>query len=401
MAITKHARVVVLASFTTLATLGFVASASAQQPNLDELAKRIVTTSANIKPGDVVMLFGGKHNLALLEDLAIEANKAGGMSSMMITTDKVQRSLFTEVPERYLEQQPKFLVEWIKQMDVYIGLSSSEDNKALIAGVPETRFAKANKAGQIITDALMNTPRLRSVYLNYPPTKQDAAANHVDFNTWSTMHWNAVNADYNQISAKGKVIQKALQGAKSVHVTSPAGTDMTFSIADRQVFLDDGVMTPEKAKSKTFLGRSVNLPGGSVFASGIETSANGKVVVPKSACRYDPLNGVSFEFKAGKMQNFKAAQNGKCFVDSMAPYEGPRDVFSSFSIGLNPALKVVEEGGATYWPGSGAGVVYISMGDNQLLGGANKTQGGWGFPVLNSTVTVDGKVILKDGQIVM
>jgi leucyl aminopeptidase (aminopeptidase T) len=400
MAITKHARAVLLASFTTLTTFGFVVPAFAQQPNFEELAKRIVNTSVNVKPGDVVVVNGGKHNLALMEDLTIEANKAGGMSTMMISTDKVDRSFNVDVPEKYLEQQPKFFAEWIKQVDVWIGLPGEEDNKAVIAGVPEARFAKAAKAGQVITDTLMNGPKLRGVFIGYP-TKEEAAANHMEFNTYSNMHWNAVNADYNQISTKGKAIQKALQGAKSVHITSPAGTDVTFSIADRPVYLNDGIMTPEKAKSKTLLGRWVNLPGGSVFGSGIETSANGKVVIPKATCRYDPMNGISFEFKGGKMQNFKAAQNGKCFVESMAPYDGPKDVFSSFSIGLNPALKVVEEGGATYWPGSGAGVVYISIGDNQLLGGANKTQSGWGFAVLNSTVTVDGKVILKDGQIVM
>ena len=176
---------------------------------------------------------------------------------------------------------------------------------------------------------------------------------------------------------------------------------MTFSIADRQVYVSDGIMTPEKAKSKTFLGRFVNLPGGSVIGSGIETSANGKVVIPKATCRYDAMNGISFEFRGGKMQDFKAAQNGKCFVESMAPYDGPKDVFSSFSIGLNPALKVVEEGGATYRPSSGAGVVFIGIGDNQLLGGANKTQASWNFPVVNGTVTVDGRVIVKDGHIVM
>jgi len=400
MSITKHARAVLLASLTATGTFGFLVSASAQQPNFEELAKRIVATSANVKPGDVVMISGGKHNLALMEDLAIEANKAGGMSTMIISTDKVDRSFNVEVPEKYLEQQPRYFVEWIKQLDVYIGLPGEEDNKAVIAGVPEARFAKAAKASQVITDALMNVPKLRGVFISYP-TKEDAAANHVDFNTYSTMHWNAVNTDYSQISAKGKAIQKALQGAKLVHITSPAGTDMIFSIADRTVYLDDGVMTPEKAKSQTLLGRWVNLPGGNVYASGIETSANGKVVIPKATCRYDPMDGISFEFKAGKMQNFKAAQNGKCFIESMAPYEGPKDVFASFSIGLNPALKVVEKSGATYWPGNGAGVVYINMGSNQLLGGTNKTQGGWGFPVLDSTVTVDGKVILKNGQIVM
>ena len=112
------------------------------------------------------------------------------------------------------------------------------------------------------------------------------------------------------------------------------------------------------------------------------------------------MTGVSFELKDGKMQNFKAGQNGGCFIESMAAYDGPKDMFAQISIGLNPAVKVMEQD-ALYWPADAAGLVYVGIGGNQMLGGANKTPGGWFFPVVNSTITVDGKVVLKDGQLTM
>ncbi len=58
---------------------GFVAlsAAAAQQGNIDRLAHRIVTTSLGIKPGEVVVITGGKHTIPLMEALAIEAQKAG------------------------------------------------------------------------------------------------------------------------------------------------------------------------------------------------------------------------------------------------------------------------------------------------------------------------------------
>jgi hypothetical protein len=37
--------------------------AGAQEQNYADLAARIVKTSASIKPGDVVVVAGGKHNL--------------------------------------------------------------------------------------------------------------------------------------------------------------------------------------------------------------------------------------------------------------------------------------------------------------------------------------------------
>jgi len=99
------------------------------------------------------------------------------------------------------------------------------------------------------------------------------------------------------------------------------------------------------------------------------------------------------------MQNFKAEQGGKCFEETMAPYSGPKDVFCSFQIGLNPAMKVIEDG-ADYRPGNAAGMVYIGIGDNQLIGGQNKTQVSFYFPIVKATVQADDKVIVKNGELV-
>jgi leucyl aminopeptidase (aminopeptidase T) len=374
-------------------------AAFAQQPDYDQLAKRIVQTSAAIKPGEVVIISGGKHNLALMESLTIEANKAGGLTNMFITTDRVDRSFNVDVPEKYLDQEPRYFAEWIKQVDVFIGLPGEEDPKAVIAGVPEARFARAAKAAQATNEMIMNGPKLRGVFIDLP-TRQDAALLSMDFSAYSKILWDAVNADYSQIAMKAKAMQEALRGAKSVHITSPDGTDLTFAMGDRAVFADDGTITPEKLKNNALLGRFLSLPGGYVFSAPLEASANGKVAVPKVRCRFEPMTGVTFEVHAGKMQNFKAAQNGGCFVETMAPYDGPKDMFASISIGLNPAMKVIEEGAQSWRPDKAAGLVYLGFGDNQMMGGMNKTSGGSKFPIVNSTVTVDGKVIVKDGKLI-
>jgi hypothetical protein len=47
-----------------------------------------------------------------------------------------------------------------------------------------------------------------------------------------------------------------------------------------------------------------------------------------------------------------------------------------------------------------AGMVFIDMGNNQLLGGSNKTEFHWGIPVTNATVEIDGKTVVRDGNLV-
>src|SRR6266704_4291798 len=80
--------------------------ANPQERDLGELARRVVTTSVSVKPGDVVVITGGKHTVPLMEALAIEAQKAGGMVTMFLSSDSVVRSLNVEVPERFLSQEP-------------------------------------------------------------------------------------------------------------------------------------------------------------------------------------------------------------------------------------------------------------------------------------------------------
>jgi aminopeptidase len=134
--------------FCIAAALMGVQPVLAEEARFGDLAKKVVTISANVKPGEVVVIYGGKHTIPLMEALAIEAQKAGGMVQMLLGSDRVTRSRFTEVPERYLELEPKYIAEWLRPVDVWIALPDVADAKATFGDVPEERFAKAGKAGQ-------------------------------------------------------------------------------------------------------------------------------------------------------------------------------------------------------------------------------------------------------------
>jgi leucyl aminopeptidase (aminopeptidase T) len=374
--------------------------AKAQDIDYPKLAARIIKTSASVKPGDVVVIAGGKHDFSLMEALAIAAKKQGGMVTMFMDSDAVERATFKDVPEQYLDLQPTFFADWMKHINVFIGLPNVEDSKAVYADIPPERLARANKASQVISDAL-NSSGLRFVNVGYP-AQGDATLNQLDFATYQKVFWEAVGADYQQISRDGEKLKSILQGAKTVRVTSPSGTDFTFSVGDRPIFVDDGIMTDEKARSQNFVTRAVSLPGGEVFVAPIETSATGKVVVTQDQCDFKPLTQESLEFKQGHVENYKAATGGDCYTKVLAPFDGPKDVFAFFQIGINPAANVMENPG-DYRPGYAAGLVTIAVGDNQLLGGNNKVKGGggFGFPIVNATVTIDGKTVVKDGKLTL
>jgi leucyl aminopeptidase (aminopeptidase T) len=376
----------------------WLAPAQAVAQDDAHLAVQLIKTSASVQPGDHVVVFGGKHSLDLMEAVAIEAQKAGGMVDMMLNTDRVARSFWTEVSDEYVGQVPEYWEPWLKTVDVWIGLPTIENPEATFGDVPQERFALGAESGQFFNDMLNSTP-LRGVAVTYP-TEADAMQAGLDFATYSAMQWAAINADYAAISRHGQALAKMLKGADEVHITSPAGTDIRFSMGNRTVFVDDGIVTPEESKSKLFLERWTTLPGGQVFASIDEGSADGTVVVEKTRCQFKPMTGVRFSVDDGQIRDFSAGVNASCYEEAMAPFDDHAARMGSLSIGLNPHLKVMEDGGADYRPGDAAGMVWLNFGDNQLLGGKNKTTGGYGFPIVHATVTVDGTVLVRDGALV-
>jgi len=376
----------------------FLAPAPAVAQDEARLAGQLISTSASVQPGDHVVIFGGRVSLDLMEAVAIEAQKAGGMVDMMLNTDRVARSFWTEVPGDYVKQVPTYWEPWLNTVDVWIGLPTIENPEATFGDVSPERFALGAESNQFFTDKLNSTP-LRGVAVTFP-TEADARQNGLDFATYSRMQWAAINADYSEISAHGSALAELLEGADEVHITSPTGTDMRFSVGGRTVFVDDGIVTPEEAESKLFLERWTTLPGGQVFASVEEKSAIGRVMNTDTRCMFEPMTGVQFEVRDGQLHEFTAERNAACFEEAVAPFDENATRMGSFSIGLNPHLEVIEEDGADYRPADAAGMVWISFGDNQLLGGKNETTGGYAFPIVSATVTVDGTVIVQDGRLV-
>jgi leucyl aminopeptidase (aminopeptidase T) len=119
---------------------------SPTDPRLAEIAHKVVTVSAAVKPGEVVVVSGGIGKLALLEAVAIEAAKAGAtVGPLFIATDRLQHAFLADVPEQYLGQ-PSPALDWLKTIDVWISTDDQEDVKAVLEGIPDTKLSKAARS---------------------------------------------------------------------------------------------------------------------------------------------------------------------------------------------------------------------------------------------------------------
>ena len=166
-------------SMSVLILLGFLLFAvmpvAAQETQLERLASKVVKTSANVKPGDVVVVSGGKHNVDLLEAVAIEVTKLGGMPTIFLNTDRLSRARFADTPEQYLGQEPKHFAEWLKHIDVWISIPGVQNPQQVYGDIPEKRFAKTMQAGRVIRE-MINDAKIRLVGIGYP-TQEQATTN--------------------------------------------------------------------------------------------------------------------------------------------------------------------------------------------------------------------------------
>ena len=370
----------------------------ADSAGMDRLAEQVVQRGLRIHRGDVVMISGGAHTIPAMEALAIEASKAGGLQSLLLSSERVLRSELRDASEDNLRQPIRYFADWLRSTTVYIGLPGTADPKAAFADIPESRLAILNERAASIYD-MLNGSDLRGTFIDYPSAGGAAAAG-MQPEAFFRMQLAAIGADPEAMARAGRALEATFRRAKVVHITSPGGTDLTVTLAGRPGIVDAGMLAPGAEREKLFAKRWFILPGGSFGVAPSEISAQGVIATPKDQCKFRPVREARYEFSGGSLKGVTAREGEACLKEQLEPYGAAIRRIGSIGIGLNPELKVVEDQG-DYRPWNAAGLVSVFLGDNTLMGGTNKVAGavGIGLPIPNATLEVDGQVLVRDGKL--
>jgi aminopeptidase len=364
--------------------------------NYRSVAEKVVNQSARVKEGDIVLINGSEADLPLLEDLSIEVQKRGAFPLVTLASSGYARRSYDEVPARYDSVTPKAFLKLAGMIDVYLGTESFE--AASLKGVPAERLAARGKAGSPI-GALMQKRGVRGVYLGnglYPSTT-NAQQYDVSRNDLADMLYSGVDVDYGRLQQTGEQVRQALASGKQVRITAPNGTDLRVGITGRPVFVSDGIISPEDVR-RGGPATSVWLPAGEVYVVPDAGTAEGVVVADRDFILGEPIEGLRLEFKAGKL----ASMTAKSGLEPLkAQYDAAgqgRDVLGVVDLGINPGLKLPDNN-KSILPWSRAGMVTVSVGNNTWAGGTNTATFGVAPHLPDATVTVDGKVLIKDGKL--
>lgn len=181
---------------------------------------------------------------------------------------------------------------------------------------------------------------------------------------------------------------RALHRADMLHVTTPAGTDLTLNIRSRKPGLFNGVAArPGVCASASF----------EVYVPPVETQTNGTVVLDGSM-GYIGLVSEPLEltFENGILTRIADTADGKRLEAYIGRFEDERmRCAAEFGIGLNRLSHCL---GRSYIEDESAyGTFHIGMGRNLALGGKHDAPGHFDIVPLRPTITAGKTVIMRDG----
>jgi leucyl aminopeptidase (aminopeptidase T) len=371
-------------------------STKAPSTDLEQLANRVVTQSAGVQEGEVVLINGQSGDGELLENLAVNVRKAGAFPIVLYDTDRLDKRMFFDVPAKYDTQQDKAAMGLMGLANAVIVIAngSSED---VFEGADPARTAARAKAGEAVNQAMLKRG-VRTIELgnNLYPTPWRAERYGMSEDELSKLFWNGVSVDYSDVQKRGETVKAALAAGDEVHVTNPNGTDLKLRIKGRPVLVSDGILSDAERKAGG-VAANVYLPAGEVYTTPVAGSAEGRIVQTRGYFRGKPIDNLTLTVSGGKVMTMTGTGAGwaayKATYDAVA--DPRKDVFGFIDLGINPNVKLPAKSSVGTWVPAGA--VTLGAGNNSWAGGDNT--GPWASSLFlpGSTVTLDGKTIVDAG----
>ncbi len=200
-----------------------------------------------------------------------------------------------------------------------------------------------------------------------------------------------VYCDFEALLPLCERVSAFLDEANDVRLTTPAGTDLTLSLAGR-----GGNLHPGLARES---GQMTTVPNAECSSSPVEGTANGVIICDASVPYYDigvVTEPIRFDVKDGAVTKISGGSQAQALDDLLASQGDPAVYnIAQISFGLNPHCPM--EGVMLHDEGV-YGTSHIGIGTSVLLGGEVKTLTHFDALMWKPTWEIDGKVVLKDGD---
>jgi aminopeptidase len=365
--------------------------------DLERLAERLVNQSAGIRAGELVLISGGAQDQDLLENIAVHARKVGAFPLVTLTSDRLAKRLFFDVPEKFDSQADAIGLELAESFNAFIMVNSNLD-EGVFAGADPKRQAARAKAGQPVLESLLkHKVRQIEVGNGLYPTAWRAKRFGMSEDELARTFWEGVNVDYSSLAARAEQVMGVLAGGSEVQITDSSGSSLKVRVQGRPVYSSDGIISADEAQ-KGGAASSVYLPAGEVYVTPVAGTAEGKIVRAREYFQGQEIQNLTLTFAGGKLTSMTGSGPG--FEPLKALYDAAgegKDLFAVVDLGINPNVKLPATSAVGTWVP--AGTVTIGVGNNMWAGGDNKSPYAYYVSLPGTTVTLDGKTIIEKGQL--
>jgi aminopeptidase len=165
-----------------------------------------------------------------------------------------------------------------------------------------------------------------------------------------------------------------------------AETDIRLSLAGREGKVDAG---------------GANIPGGEVFYSPVEDSAEGTIAFIEFPAVYAgrSVEGIRFRFESGRIVDASADRNEEFLIDTLDTDDGARRL-GELGIGCNPGITRHMKN--TLFDEKMYGTVHLAVGNGfPFIGGTNESAVHWDIVKDlrdGGEVYCDGELVQRSGQ---
>ena len=199
-------------------------------------------------------------------------------------------------------------------------------------------------------------------------------------------------ADYEAVYADGVAMQNKWWHKKFAHVTSPAGTDLTFEMIDMLPIIECGIAREP--------GLSMAFSDGEVSLGPVEGTMNGTMVIDGPMCYYGlPTSPVKLKIENGRVSEILGGDPKICKeLEKLFAEVKNSDNIGEIGIGLNPSsllngdFEEEKKARGTIHFALGSGVYYEQKIDSQVH---------IDMVLYNTTVEFDGETFVKNGNVVI
>jgi aminopeptidase len=348
---------------------------------IDDYARLLVERSVGVQPGWQVLVRASHLARPLVEAVLEQVARAGAYPILQLSFEQTGGPFAREAPIELLRTPAPLQKRIWEEVDAFIVIYGSENSREG-AELSEERQAAIRQSAAPMRDRTMALA-VPWVVAEYPvnAAAQDAG---MTLGEYEEFIFDAVLRDWDAEGKRMRLIADVFDAADEVRIVGP-GTDLTLSLAGRTGAVDDG---------------HVNMPGGEVFYSPIEDSANGVIEFSEFPAVYfgNEVDGARFVFEHGRIVDASARSGEPFLVQTLDTDEGARGL-GELGIGCNPGIQRFMKNVA--FDEKIDGTIHLAVGNSySFTGGTNESSIHWDIVKDLRTagrLYADGRLVQENG----